>query len=187
MCEIYGIKISKLFFSEKNARYPDKILEVEWLRLTSPQVSHLVKHVEKAQIRIFQSSLARNYQLTKKHQLDHFQGTSPSHPPWAKENQIIEKKCHMMPYMIVPRRGNLTIWSLEENSDKTWHVLPFAGENVNRGKLRWIKTVSTSEGPRWLWRDLRACSNPLLPTPAKVNYWENNPILTEFGCQIENV
>lgn len=44
-----------------------------------------------------------------------------------------------------------------------------------------------SEGPRWLWRDLRACSNPLLPTPAKVKCWENNPILTEFRCQVEHV
>lgn len=35
MCEMYGIKISKLFFSEKNVRYPDKNLEVELLRLTS--------------------------------------------------------------------------------------------------------------------------------------------------------
>ncbi len=58
-------KITKLKKKIEKRKIAWQIFGGRTAKTDLPQVSHLVKHVEKAQIRIFQSSLARNYQLTQ--------------------------------------------------------------------------------------------------------------------------
>lgn len=154
-------KISKLIFSEKRKiswqDFGGRMAKTHLLRPKHPTSWSMLRKLRSG----FSSPVWQGItQLNKKHQLDHFQGIH--HPS--------------------PTLGNLTIWSREMRKIRIRLSMSAA---IRGWESKHIN--AESEGPRWLWRDLRACSNPLLPTPAKVKCWENNPILTEFRCQIEHV
>lgn len=164
MCEIYGKIYQSYLFFRNYVRYPYKILEVKRLRLTSfaPNIPPREACWESSDPDFPVQSgkeLANSPKLTS---VRSFLGR--------------ESIVHLPPWVI---------WPFEAVRWEKIRIRISMSAAIRGWESKHINVES--EGPLWLWRDLRACSNPLLPTPAKVKCWENNPILTEFRCQIEHV